>query len=345
MSLLPTILCHFFLLLMFISCNKDQDCNPFEYVGNTMGSTYSVKGCFSKDIKSVTKDSLIVETEALFKKIDQLMSTYSTDSEIMKFNKGPKDRWYGVSKETAFVINVANKISKMSGGAYDITVKPLVDLWGFGKNKNQIVPTQNDVDRVKKNIGYKNISLRLSPLSVIKKNDSIEIDFSSIAPGFAVDALSKILEKNSIVRYMVEVGGEVKARGLNSRGEKWSIGVEVPSGGERKIQRILQIDNASIATSGSYRNFFEQGGKKYSHTIDPRTGFPVAHDLVSVTVVVPNCIEADGLATMFSVLGLEDGLRLANEKSIAAYFITDEGNQFIERESEKFKMMFGKQDK
>jgi thiamine biosynthesis lipoprotein len=333
------------LLFTFLSCNKEEECPSFSFDGKTMGTTYTVKGCLSKENPKSDQLVLKIETERVLKRINKLMSTYISDSEIMKFNRGPKEKWYIISKETAEVLHIAEKISALSGGAYDVTVGPIVNLWGFGPKKTKIVPKVEDIKKVLQYVGYKNLLLKMNPLRIIKKHELLQIDLSSIAKGYAVDRVSRALEKQKIHHYMVEIGGEIRTRGINIKGHRWSVGIEAPVSGRRMVQKIIKIDNFSMATSGDYRNYFEESGKRYSHTIDPRTGYPISHNLASVTVLTKNCGEADGFATMFLVLGIKDGMKIANDNKIAAYFITKEDDRFKAWPSKRFMELFLKGEK
>ena len=255
------------------------------------------------------------------------MSTYRADSEVSRFNRAVPGEWFAVSADTAAVVATALEVHQGSGGAFDITVGPLVDLWGFGAGSKATdrVPSDAEVAAAAARVGSDALRVRADPPALFKSADR-EIDLSAIAKGFGVDRAALWLEGNGVANYMVEVGGEVRTRGRNPQGEKWRIGIEAPE----LLQQghaiaAVALSGESVATSGDYRNYFEAGGRHYSHTIDPATARPVEHALASVTVVAADCKTADALATAIDVLGPDKGLAFAERENLAVYLLVRAG--------------------
>ena len=272
----------------------------------------------------------------------RLMSTYRSDSELSRLNRFDEPDWFGVSADTAAVIDEALQVGRLSGGAFDVTVSPLVNLWNFGpvKRTEDRVPSAAEIEDVMARVGFEKVEVRFSPPAVRKERDDLSIDLSGIAKGFAVDQVAKHLEQDKIQDYMVDVGGEVKARGRNPKGNAWRIGIETPTSGKRDVQRVISLDGLAVATSGDYRNYFEQDGVRYCHLIDPRSGRPIGHKLASVSVVGPDCARADSLATALMVLGPDDGYNLAVEEDLAALFLVKTEDGFVEKTTPRFKKAF-----
>ncbi|MDH5499966.1 MAG: FAD:protein FMN transferase, partial [Gammaproteobacteria bacterium] len=212
--------------------------------------------------------------------------------------------------------------SEKTSGAFDITVGPLVNLWGFGPDGIvRSPPPDREIETAKTRVGYSHLQADCSKPAIRKDIPRLYLDLSAYAKGYAVDRISELLDKMEIADYLVEIGGEMKLRGFNAEKQKWAVAIEAPLQNERQVQRIFRITNQSVATSGDYRNFFESNGQIFSHTIDTRTGRPVRHGLASVTVVAETTAIADALATALLVLGPEDGMMLAQREGLAAYFL------------------------
>ena len=255
--------------------------------------------------------------------IDAAMSTWKPDSEVSRFNASRSTEWFPVSAETAFVTETALRIGRQTGGAFDITIGPLVNLWGFGpeKGRRERPPTDEELAERRTATGLDKLSVRTDPPALRKLHPALQIDLSAIAKGYAVDALASELDAFGVKHYMVEVGGEVRTRGERAAGGAWRIGIETPIEGERKVGRVVPLDDLSMATSGDYRNVYVSEGKRVSHTIDPRTGRPVTHELGSVSVVAADCMNADALATAFMVMGKGEAMEFATKNELAALFI------------------------
>lgn len=305
------------------------------FSGTTMGTTYTVKAVQVRD--NVDLDQLSEEIDQILEQVNQKMSTYDRNSELSRFNQSQATDWVSVSEELLVVIEQALRVSRLTDGAFDITVGPLVNLWGFGPEiQADDLPVDEDITTVLARIGYGKVHIRNTPPALRKDRADVYLDLSAIAKGHAVDKVAEYLDSVGISNYMVEVGGELRLNGHNANGEKWAIGIEKPSPGQRIVQRIIQVTDAGIATSGDYRNFFERDGQRYSHTINPRTGRPVDHTLASVTVIGDSATQADAMATALLVLGPETGYELATREKLAALFIALSPNGFIEKTTSEF---------
>ncbi len=287
-----------------------------------MGTTYSVKiaGVLTED------EQLRLEraTAARLDEIDRRMSTWRDDSEVTRFGASASTEWFEVSGETAAVVATAQRIAEDTGGAFDITVAPLVDLWGFGPEGEKSVPSDDDIAAAMETCGWSRLDVGTDSAgqpALRKTVPDLRIDLSAIAKGYAVDAIAEVLEAMGHSSYMVEIGGEVRVAGEKAPGTPWRIGIQLPDAARAVVESIVALEHGALATSGDYRNFFRAGARRYSHTIDPRTGRPVEHSLASVSVIAPTCEEADALATALMVLGPEEGYTLATERGLAVLLV------------------------
>jgi len=253
------------------------------------------------------KSILHSEIDEILKDINNKMSTYQSDSEISVFNSSPSINSIPVSEDLHFVVNNALTISKLSEGYFDITISPLVNLWGFGPKLKIDSPNQNDINLAMSHIGYENLIAQENPATLKKTDPLLTIDLSSIAKGYAVDRISDYLSSKSVVNHLVEIGGEVKAKGKNLSGKKWRIAIENPDSDSRTLNSFLELDNTAVATSGDYRNYYIENNERLSHIIDPKTGYPIKHKLASVTVINDSTMLADAWATTLMVLN-SDGV-------------------------------------
>ena len=303
--------------------------------GRTMGTGYHVT--VAGTISDAARTTLRAEIEAALDTVEDGMSTWRASSEISRFNTGGPDDWTPISVNTATVIAEARRLAAWSGGAFDPTVGPLVDLWGFGAGSlDRRIPPRERIGDVLQGTGVEFVRTEAAATAIAKQRPGIALDLSGIAKGFGVDRVAEHLERRGIGDYLVEIGGELKARGLSPRGRPWRIGIERPVAGKRSVQRIVGLDRGGIATSGNYRNFFEHAGTRYSHILDPRTGAPIDHDLASVTVIAPTTMRADALSTALMVLGADAGMRLARRDDIAALFIVAGRARLVEVASPAF---------
>jgi thiamine biosynthesis lipoprotein len=304
--------------------------------GETMGTTYSVKYLNIDDAATqLSPAQMQAKIDNKLVEINQLMSTYIPGSELSLLNKAKGNIAFPISPATEYVIEEALRIHKISGGSLDVTVGPLVNLWGFGPSlRANKIPTDDQLASTMAYVGVDKFILSNGELT--KSHPKVYIDLSTIAKGYGVDEISALLYFEGVTNYLVEIGGEMRASGSKSNNDKWLIAIEKPLSGERAVQRIVSIGDNAIASSGDYRNYFEENGIRYSHLIDPSTGHPIQHNLVAVTVVAPKSIEADGLATALMIMGSEKSKVLAENEGIAALFITQEGDDFIEYQSTEF---------
>lgn len=304
--------------LILGSCAGEPD--TLELRGRTMGTSYSVRIVAPADAPAVSLELLRQRVAARLENLENVFSTYRPDSEVSRFNAYPGQEWFGVSPDFLDVLEQAVTVSQLTGGAFDATIGPLVELWGFGAgDAPRRIPDREALDRLLSDAGFEHLQLRESPPAVRRTRPGVQLDFSAIAKGYAVDRIWELLSKAGLAAYLVDVGGEVRTRGRRADGRDWSIGVENPDGSG--VAEAVPLREAAIATSGDYRNFFEYEGRRYSHVLDPRTGWPVSHELTAVSVISTTTVMADALATALLVLGPETGLALAEHEQIAARLV------------------------
>ena len=316
--------------------STDQRIITFQ--GPIMGTTYTVK-VISQGLENKAQSEVDQAIISTLESVNSSMSTYLRSSELSKFNDHLSLSPFPASDEILRVMSEAKRVAKLSNGAFDVTVGPLVDAWGFGPEKTTTPPTPGQIELLRESIGYEKLKIGDEHLS--KTAINLRCDLSAIAKGFGVDKVRDTLEQLGFKNFMIEVGGEVITKGRRLDGRIWRIGIEKPDPSGVSIQRAIELDSMAMASSGDYRNYREIDGKRVSHTIDPRTGSPVTHRLASVTVLHKSCMTADALATTLSVLGPEEGMQLANKSKIHALFLvrTPEGG-FMEKPSSAFKALF-----
>ncbi len=331
--------------LFICGCNPSADTDEhllknapeasiYEISGPIMGSSYHIKVVLTPDVQLL--EDLRIGVKDALNRVDRLMSTYKPDSEISRFNVSPQNEWFQVSADTFEVIALGQSISSTSEGFYDMTVGPLVNSWGFGPTGKPVkVPDEAQLQAGLVRVGFNFLKLD-SKSSAISKTADIYLDLSSIAKGYAVDVVANYLEQQGVENYLVEVGGEIRALGYKPHNESWRLAIESPTVEQRSVFKVVELTNGGLATSGDYRNYYENNGIRYSHTINPFTGKPVQHQLTSVSVVRPTSAEADAMATMFMVMGTERGFQFAVENRIAAYFIFRNGSGFKSKSTLQF---------
>lgn len=322
-------------LAFFVSCS-DKNSIPDEHIlyGNTMGTTYSVKMVVSKD--ALEEKQIAEAVKAELAHVNDVLSTYIDTSELSLLNQNRALSPVQISDELKMVLLEAKRLGSMTDGALDVTVGPLVNLWGFGPDKRVThAPNQEDIDNRLQRTGIELFTV--SGNSFSKKEPSLYIDLSSIGKGYGVDKLAELLDEKGIHNYLVEVGGEIRVSGKKLNGGDWRIAIEKPLSNQRTIQRLIVPKNNGIATSGDYRNYFEDGGVRYSHIIDPKTGYPIKHRLVSVTIIHQSAMTADGLATAISILGPDKGFEIVKKHQIAAMLIVKTDTGFEELITEPFR--------
>jgi thiamine biosynthesis lipoprotein len=312
-------------------------CSPLKeqeiYIsGPTMGTTYNVKFI---PTDGVDEQKLKQQIDQTLVGINQLMSTYIKDSELSRFNQWSSIEPFPMSAQTIDVLKEAKRLGVMSAGLLDVTVGPLVNLWGFGpQSRPEKIPTKELINTTRQQVGLDKLTIGATWAS--KTQPDLYVDLSTIAKGYAVDQLAELLLTLNISNFLVEIGGEMRLAGIKPSGEPWKIAIEKPKTKQRSIQSIISVGDNAIATSGDYRNYYEQDGVRYSHLINPATGYPIIHNLVSVTVVHKSSMTADGLATALNVMGKEKALELAETYGIAVLLITKEKDNFTEYTSSKF---------
>ena len=290
-----------------------------------MGTTYKIT------ITSTQIDSSKIHTsvDSILYLINQEMSTYISASTISRFNASDPGSKLLVGEDFYYVLNKSIYYNNISSGAFDVTIKPLVDLWGFGDTGSTL--SLPDSIAAAKNLKFVGLEkLDISSNRVLSKNKEVTIDLSAIAKGFAVDKISHFLTKNSFDNHMVEIGGEVRVSGYNKNKHKWKIGIQNPDIDDITVLATLLISDKGIATSGNYRNYYDIDGKRYSHIISPSTGYPVGNQIRGITVISDNCLDSDALATALLVMDIEDGIKLIEDlKGFEVFYILEDGKHLL----------------
>ncbi|WP_232305511.1 FAD:protein FMN transferase [Gilvimarinus polysaccharolyticus] len=303
-----------------------------------MGTDYhiTVVGPVSGEF-DINVEPLQQAVEEQLQLINQMMSTYISDSELMRFNSVAVNEWVELSEPVMEVLNISEDISQRSNGAFDITVGPLVNLWGFGPEmKPDQVPDADALAAALARTGHKHLQLDVNRA---RRTADIGVDLSAVAKGYGVDWIANFLADRGFDNFMVEIGGEVRVVGQSPRSTPWRIAIEQPSVLAGGARLALSVDNHAVATSGDYRNYFEVDGVRYSHTIDPVTGRPIKHNLASVTVVAETAARADAWATALNVLGPKKGMELANAEQLAVYMIVKTKDGFVDSQSVTFSQL------
>jgi thiamine biosynthesis lipoprotein len=324
----------FVLLFGLLSGCGDGD-SMESFGGPTMGSTWSIK--YVRQAGAPHQEEVRGEVEKILAEVDRQMSTYRSDSDIERFNQLPANRCQKMPASILELVRVGEQLSVQSDGSFDLTVAPLLNLWGFGPQaREDKVPTAQALADARQRVGHGHLRIDGNQLC---KDAAVEVDFNSIAAGYAVDTIAAKLEALGIHNFLVEVTGELKASGMKPDGSPWRIALEEPRDDQQVAERIVAIDGYGLSTSGDYRNYFEQGGKRYSHTFDARTGAPVSHTLASVTVIHPSALMADGLSTLLLILGPERGWDYAEKHDVGAFFVIRADTGFVTRASHAFERL------
>jgi FAD:protein FMN transferase len=298
------------LLLISASCSNKQ--KEFKLSGEAQGTFFHITYFGEKDYSE--------EIDSLLSDFDLIASIYNKKSIISKINQN--DSTIKLNEIFLDIFNLGMNVSKQTDGAFDMSIGPLVNAWGFGPEE-AIAPDSTTIDSLLKLINYKQI--QLVDNTIIKDNPNIKLDFNAIAKGYAVDLVGDFLSSKKIESYLVEIGGEIVTKGQKPNGDDWIVGIEMPAetaNAPQQPQSRISVSNMAVATSGNYRNYYEQNGERFAHTINPKTGYPVQHSLLSVTVIAENCATADAYATAFMVLGKEKALEITEEiKNLEIYLI------------------------
>jgi thiamine biosynthesis lipoprotein len=321
-SRLYPILLILVVFIVWMIRQKGEKLEKVQFNGETMGTYYNITYLHSEGTNYKSDiDELLVEW-------NNSLSTYIPDSEISQFNRNTSFKF--VLPYFYPVLARSKEIFRATGGAFDPTIMPLVNAWGFGPEENEL-PDSSRIKELKKLVDFDKIVF--DTLEVKKMIPGISLDFSAIAKGYGVDVVGDFLSQKGVENYLVDIGGEIICKGKNDRGTSWTTGIEDPGTNmfDRKLKAIIALTDKGIATSGNYRNFYVKDGKKYAHTISPFTGFPVEHSLLSATVIADDCMTADAFATAFMVLGLDDAKSVIEDHpELDVYFIFSDNNGNIQ---------------
>lgn len=309
-----------FLLTLTAACGGETLAPTYDLSGNAMGTTFNIT--LVAPPATAALDQLQTDIVVTIEHIEAIASTYRGESEISLFNASKSTDWFRVSPEFCSLVAGALEVSHATNGAFDITVAPLVNLWGFGPDMgDDQLPGDAAIAAAIETVGYQHLATDCDQPAIRKEKSDTAIDLSGWAKGYAVDQVAAFLNARDIDRYLVEIGGELSARGKNAEGKDFSIAIEKPMQTGEMEYTVIRLSNAAVATSGDYRNFFEKDGRRYSHTIDPLTGRPIEHQLTGVTVVSDSAAFADAMATALLVLGPDKGKNLADDLNLASYFL------------------------
>lgn len=302
-----------------------------EIYGSTMGSTYSVKWVAADNTPG--SDAVKTWLDEYLEAFESVASTWRPDSDLSRFNAAPAGTCQKMPESILDIVAVSQRLHDETGGSFDVTLNPLLRLWGFHDDDQQRVPSDDDIAKAVTLTGHEHLHIRGDQLC---KDRAIELDIGGVAAGYIVDEVVEHFESLGIKSYMVEITGELKADGSKPGDVPWRIALEEPRDGSRVAQLILPLKGYGVSTSGDYRNYFEEDGRRYSHTFDPVAGKPVRHDLAAVTVLHPSTAMADGLSTALLVKGEEAGWDYALEHSLPALFLIREGDSFVSRSTPQF---------
>ena len=322
---------------LLLSCSEDKK-NNIELKGNTMGTYYLVS---LVDVpKNLSKKKIEIEIKNTLLKANKILSNWDKSSEISELNNNKTIKPIQISNELLDVVSEANSINIKSNGFFDITLDPLIELWGFGYSKGKIIERVPNKDKIRDTLTLVNQSLLLeinSNNQLIKKNKNVRLNLSAIGKGYGIDLIGKKLDYLNINNYIIDIGGDIFAKGHNKNNKDWVVGIENPKLNEKLIKEIVNVSNKGVATSGEYKNYFSKDGTKYSHIINPKNGMPITHSTKSVTVVDKNAMSADGWATALIAMGSEVGLKVAEKEKIAVMFIDQVDDKLLKIKSSEFK--------
>ncbi len=319
-----------FALVFFAGCNNSPELQKME--GHAQGTSYHITWWSAGHVDARKLKTAIEEVLA---DIDKEISTYRNDSDLERFNRNPSTDWQVLPKDVVDLLRMAADVYRASDGCYDPTVKPLFDLWGF-HNDSFHIPSAGQIAAARANVGFDKIAIDVVGHRVRKLNPRVSIGLSSVGEGYTAWRLSKVLEQAGIRDYIVEFGGDMYVKGRRNNGTAWRIAIVRPLPGDMSIDKVVTINDqngVSINTSGTYRHYYDAGGRRYSHIFNPRTGAPVTHDLVSATVFADDPRFSDAWATAMLCLGKEEGDKVARHKDLAVYFIRQPDGKLIESSS------------
>ncbi len=326
------------LLIVVTACvPNDKSREEILLQGKTMGTTYHVKAI--KGSSSVSEQDLQQQVDEALAGVNKAMSNWDKESEISRFNQSTSTEWTPISRDFSIVMQESLRIHTLTNGYFDVTLAPLIELWGFGtKQDTPPQPSPSDIRNALESVGMSTmLEFETDPPALRKVNTDTTVNLSAIAKGFGIDKVASVLDDNGIDEYLVEIGGDLVTSGNNAKDEPWVVGIEKPDSGARTVQHVVRVSGKGMATSGDYRIYKEVDGKRFSHIIDAASGRPVTHKLASVTVIADNAMRSDGLATALLAMGDKRGMALAEREGIAAFFIVREGDHFITRSSSAFR--------
>jgi len=333
----------FGLILAFSGCGEPSpQATLWHLSGETMGTTWHATIRTEEGMPDSQRENVQKMIQLQLDQVDQAMSTYKVDSDVSRFNRASSSEVLSIRPSTGVNLELGLRLAQQTKGAFDPTVLPLVNAWGFGPEKHRLAPPSiEEIQSIKKRVGWQHVLWDKKDQTIRKKLAGVQLDFSAFAKGYGVDAASEFLSTLELKDFLVEVGGELRVRGEKLPGQPWSIGIEKPteqSMPSKMIQEVLLLTDRAVATSGDYRNFRMIDGKRISHILDPRTGLPTTNNVASVTVLADDCMTADALATALTVLGPKEGMLLLQEHypHTEALFILRQGDRFTAVQTEKF---------
>lgn len=322
-------------LVLLAGCGKEDPVVRVE--GPTMGSTWSVQ--FVPAAQGPASDQVKQEVETILAEVDQHFSTYRQDSDVARFNRLPAGSCQAMPADVIKLVRLGETLWRESGGAFDLSVEPLMNLWGFGpQSREEKVPDAQRLAQIRARVGQGHLRIDGDQLC---KDIDLELDFNSIAAGYSVDRISERLRGLGIASLLVEVTGELKAIGRKPDGSPWRVALELPREDRQIAEQILAVDGLGVSTSGDYRNYFEENGQRFSHTFDARFGKPVSHSLAAVTVFDPSALVADGYSTLLLILGPEQAWDFAVAQDLAAVLVTRADSGFNARVTPAFQRIVG----
>ena len=327
------------MLAMVAGCDKPPAAEHpmLEIHGRTMGTFYGVKvvGDFPGG-----QQALQTQVDSLLKHYNDEISTYDPNSSLSKFNQQQTTAPFPVSQDMADIVISAVRVGQRTQGVLDVTIGPLVNLWGFGPDRRPVkIPTDAQIAAARQRVGIQRLHVDVSADHAELRKDipNMYVDLSTVGEGFGADKIADFLESRGVHNYLVEIAGASRSRGVNAKGEPWKLAIQKPTDELDEVQAIVKPDGRAISTSGSYRNYYELNGQRYSHIIDPATGKPITHRLVSATVITPTALEADGLDTALMVMGPEKAMAFAKQQHLAVYLVIKTDKGFKAEYSETFK--------
>ncbi|MDH0729278.1 FAD:protein FMN transferase [Pseudomonas sichuanensis] len=318
------------ILMLLTGCEQGPTLERFG--GPTMGSSYSIQ--YVRQAGGPAPEQVQAAVENILHSIDAQYSTYRGDSTVSRFNQLPANQCLPVDADMLELVTFGQHLAEQSQGAFDLTVEPLLDLWGFGPQARQLkVPDAQALALARQRVGYRHLRIEGENLC---KDAPIELDFNSIAAGHAVDLIAARLQKMGIDSFLAEATGELKAVGRKPDGSPWRVALELPREDRQVARQVIAVQGLAVSTSGDYRQYFEDNGQRFSHTFDARLGRPVEHDLASVTVLDASALLADGYSTLLLILGPQQGWDFAIAQGIAAVLVTRAEGGFVSRSTPAF---------